>query len=200
VRQVVNELRGEKVDIVEWRDDTRAFISEALSPARVKEVRLDEEERIAAVVVPDHQLSLAIGKEGQNARLAARLTGYKIDIRSESQDLGLEIDEETGLPVTEEAPPAEQAEAAASAETVESVEAAEVAEDDADVEDEPDVVESSDEAVATADEVVSDEEPVAEETEDEPTVSSEVVPDTEEQLQEDDDEVDALAGDQDPAV
>ena len=103
VRQVVNELRGEKVDIVEWREDTRAFISEALSPARVKEVRLDEEEMVATVIVPDHQLSLAIGKEGQNARLAARLTGYKIDIRSESQDLGLEIDEETGLPVQPEA-------------------------------------------------------------------------------------------------
>jgi N utilization substance protein A len=94
VRQVVNELRGEKVDIVEWREDTRAFISEALSPARVKEVRIDEEERAATVIVPDHQLSLAIGKEGQNARLAARLTGYKIDIRSESQDLGLDIEEE----------------------------------------------------------------------------------------------------------
>jgi N utilization substance protein A len=78
VRQVVNELRGEKVDIVEWRDDPRAFISEALSPARVKEVRIDEEENVATVIVPDHQLSLAIGKEGQNARLAARLTGYKI--------------------------------------------------------------------------------------------------------------------------
>jgi N utilization substance protein A len=99
VRQVVNELRGEKVDIVEWREDTRAFISEALSPARVKEVRLDEDEKVATVIVPDHQLSLAIGKEGQNARLAARLTGYKIDIRSESQDLGLEVDEETGLPI-----------------------------------------------------------------------------------------------------
>ena len=99
VRQVVNELRGEKVDIVEWREDTRAFISEALSPARVKEVRLDEEERVATVIVPDHQLSLAIGKEGQNARLAARLTGYKIDIRSESQDLGLEVDDETGMPM-----------------------------------------------------------------------------------------------------
>lgn len=99
VRQVVNELRGEKVDIVEWREDTRAFISEALSPARVKEVRLDEEENVATVIVPDHQLSLAIGKEGQNARLAARLTGYKIDIRSESQDLGLDVDEESDLPV-----------------------------------------------------------------------------------------------------
>jgi N utilization substance protein A len=94
VRQVVNELRGEKVDIVEWRDDTASFIAAALSPARVKEVRLDDEEMVATVVVPDHQLSLAIGKEGQNARLAARLSGYKIDIRSESQDLGLDVEEE----------------------------------------------------------------------------------------------------------
>jgi N utilization substance protein A len=93
VRQVVNELRGEKVDIVEWRADTQGFIAEALSPARVKDVRLDEEERTAEVVVPDHQLSLAIGKEGQNARLAARLSGYRIDIRSESQDLGLDIED-----------------------------------------------------------------------------------------------------------
>ena len=100
VRQVVNELRGEKVDIVEWRDDTAGFIAEALSPARVKEVRLDEDERTAEVVVPDHQLSLAIGKEGQNARLAARLSGYRIDIRSESQDLGLDLEDEA----EEEAP------------------------------------------------------------------------------------------------
>ena len=88
VRQVVNELRGEKVDIVEWRDDTRQFIAEALSPAKVRQVILDEESRQAVVVVPDHQLSLAIGKEGQNARLAARLSGYRIDIRSESEQSG----------------------------------------------------------------------------------------------------------------
>ena len=104
VRQVVNELRGEKVDIVEWRDDAPAFIAEALSPARVKEVRINEEESEAVVIVPDHQLSLAIGKEGQNARLAARLTGYRIDIRSESQDLGLDVetdDAETSDETTE---------------------------------------------------------------------------------------------------
>ena len=97
VRQVVQELRGEKVDIVEWREQTEAFVAEALSPARVKEVRLDEEEKIATVIVPDHQLSLAIGKEGQNARLSARLTGYKIDIKSESEDLGLLSDEDEEL-------------------------------------------------------------------------------------------------------
>jgi N utilization substance protein A len=89
VRQVVNELRGEKVDIVEWREESAQFIAEALSPAKVREVRLDPETMTAAVIVPDHQLSLAIGKEGQNARLAARLTGYRIDIQSESQDAGL---------------------------------------------------------------------------------------------------------------
>jgi N utilization substance protein A len=105
VRQVVNELRGEKVDIVEWREDTAAFAAEALSPARVKEVRLDNDEMVATVIVPDHQLSLAIGKEGQNARLAARLTGYKIDIRSESEDLGLlpTDEEDAALAAAEEA-------------------------------------------------------------------------------------------------
>ncbi|MDQ3781655.1 MAG: transcription termination factor NusA [Actinomycetota bacterium] len=100
VRQVVNELRGEKVDIVEWRPQAAAFLAEALSPARVKEVRLDDELRVATVIVPDHQLSLAIGKEGQNARLAARLTGYKVDIRSESQDLGLIADDAEDRPGT----------------------------------------------------------------------------------------------------
>jgi len=94
VRQVVNELKGEKVDIVEWNPDTKAFIAEALSPARVQEVRLDDDEETAIVVVPDHQLSLAIGKEGQNARLAARLSGYRIDIRSESQELGLDVEDD----------------------------------------------------------------------------------------------------------
>ena len=94
VRQVVNELRGEKVDVVEWRENTQQFIAEALSPARVKEVRLDDETMEATVIVPDFQLSLAIGKEGQNARLAARLTGYRIDIRSESEDLGLLAEDE----------------------------------------------------------------------------------------------------------
>jgi N utilization substance protein A len=96
VRQVVNELRGEKVDIVEWRDDVRQFIAEALSPAKVRQVVLDEETRQATVVVPDHQLSLAIGKEGQNARLAARLSGYRVDIRSETEQAGGPPGEEGG--------------------------------------------------------------------------------------------------------
>jgi transcription termination/antitermination protein NusA len=85
VRMVVNELRGEKIDIVSWSEDPTQFVAEALSPAKVKSVQIDEQERTAHVVVPDYQLSLAIGKEGQNARLAARLTGWRIDIVSESQ-------------------------------------------------------------------------------------------------------------------
>ena len=84
VRQVVNELRSEKVDVVQYRDDMPQFIAEALGPAKVKEVRIDEETMTAEVIVSEHQLSLAIGKEGQNARLAARLSGYKIDIRSDA--------------------------------------------------------------------------------------------------------------------
>lgn len=86
VRMVVNELRGEKVDIIAWSDQAEEFVANALSPSKVKEVRTDPESQTAVVVVPDFQLSLAIGKEGQNARLAARLTGWRIDIKSESQD------------------------------------------------------------------------------------------------------------------
>jgi N utilization substance protein A len=85
VRMVVNELRGEKIDIVPFTENTQDFIMKALSPAKVKEVRLDEETGTAEVIVPDYQLSLAIGKEGQNARLAARLTGWRVDIKSETQ-------------------------------------------------------------------------------------------------------------------
>ena len=85
VRMVVNELQGEKIDIVPFSDDNREFVMKALSPAKVKEVNIDPETGTAEVIVPDYQLSLAIGKEGQNARLAARLTGWRIDIRSETQ-------------------------------------------------------------------------------------------------------------------
>jgi N utilization substance protein A len=85
VRLVVNELRGEKIDVVQWVDDPGRFVANALAPAKVKEVRVDPETSTAQVIVPDYQLSLAIGKEGQNARLAAKLTGYRIDIRSETQ-------------------------------------------------------------------------------------------------------------------
>ena len=85
VRQVVTELRGEKIDIVPFSEDLQDYVMKALSPAKVKEVRIIEETGTAEVIVPDFQLSLAIGKEGQNARLAARLTGWRVDIKSESQ-------------------------------------------------------------------------------------------------------------------
>ncbi len=85
VRQVVTELHGEKVDIVPYTDNAADFVMKALAPAKVKEVRIHEDTGIAEVIVPDFQLSLAIGKEGQNARLAARLTGWRVDIKSESQ-------------------------------------------------------------------------------------------------------------------
>jgi len=89
---VTTELRGEKVDIVPFSDDPAEFVSRALQPAKVKEVLLDEERGRATVIVHDYQLSLAIGKEGQNARLAARLTGWHIDIKSESEAAAEEAD------------------------------------------------------------------------------------------------------------
>jgi N utilization substance protein A len=85
VNSIVEELRGEKIDIVNWDDNPGNLIQNALSPAKIVAVFADPDEKTAKVVVPDYQLSLAIGKEGQNARLAARLTGYKIDIKSETQ-------------------------------------------------------------------------------------------------------------------
>jgi transcription termination/antitermination protein NusA len=84
VRMVVSELRGEKIDIIQYNEEPARFVAKALSPARVREVLVDDEARQATVIVPDDQLSLAIGKEGMNARLAARLTGWRIDIKSES--------------------------------------------------------------------------------------------------------------------
>jgi N utilization substance protein A len=85
VRMVVSELRGEKIDIIPYNDEPARFVAKALSPARVREVLVDDEARQATVIVPDDQLSLAIGREGQNARLAARLTGWRIDIKSETE-------------------------------------------------------------------------------------------------------------------
>lgn len=85
VQTVVDELKGEKIDIVEWSDDPVVFVANALSPSKVLEVIVNEEEKATTVIVPDYQLSLAIGKRGQNARLAAKLTGWKIDIKSESE-------------------------------------------------------------------------------------------------------------------
>ena len=85
VQAVVDELAGEKIDIVKWSDDPATYIANSLNPAKVISVAVNEAEKISRVVVPDYQLSLAIGKEGQNARLAAKLTGWKIDIKSETQ-------------------------------------------------------------------------------------------------------------------
>ncbi|WP_273125592.1 transcription termination factor NusA [Metabacillus sp. HB246100] len=84
VQTIVNELKGEKIDIVRWSQDPVEFVANALSPSKVAEVLVNEEEKSTTVIVPDYQLSLAIGKRGQNARLAAKLTGWKIDIKSES--------------------------------------------------------------------------------------------------------------------
>ena len=102
VRMVVSELRGEKIDIIPYNEEPARFVAKALSPARVREVVVDDEARQATVIVPDDQLALAIGREGQNARLAARLTGWRIDIRSESEfateapDGTMSADEEVG--------------------------------------------------------------------------------------------------------
>ena len=85
VRMVVSELRGERIDIIPYHDDPARFVAKALSPARVREVIVDDEDRSATIIVPDDQLSLAIGKEGQNARLASKLTGWRIDIKSQSE-------------------------------------------------------------------------------------------------------------------
>ena len=85
VEKVVSELRNEKIDIIKWSPDPAEFVANALNPAHVVSVFISDEEKICRVVVPDMQLSLAIGKEGQNARLAAKLTGWKIDIKSQSQ-------------------------------------------------------------------------------------------------------------------
>ncbi|MGE7089854.1 transcription termination factor NusA [Lysinibacillus sp. NPDC048646] len=91
VQTIVNELNGEKIDIVEWSEDPVVFVANALSPSKVLDVQVNEEEKSTTVVVPDYQLSLAIGKRGQNARLAAKLTGWKIDIKSETdaRELGI---------------------------------------------------------------------------------------------------------------
>ena len=109
VRMVVEELRNERVDVIQWNDNPATYVANALSPAKVSHVSIDEDNHYATVVVPDDQLSLAIGKEGQNARLAARLTGWHIDIKSASFagapsaaenmliDEDDELDDETGL-------------------------------------------------------------------------------------------------------
>ena len=99
VRMVVSELRGEKIDIIPFNEEPARFVAKALSPARVREVLVDDDAKQATVIVPDDQLSLAIGKDGLNARLAARLTGWRVDIRSETEF----AEEEAEMPFEEEA-------------------------------------------------------------------------------------------------
>ena len=94
VNAIVDELHGEKIDIIVWDEDPAVLIENSLSPAKVVSVTVDTDNKMAKVIVPDYQLSLAIGREGQNARLAAKLTGYKIDIKSESQASGISSNEE----------------------------------------------------------------------------------------------------------
>ena len=153
VRNIVDELFGEKIDITTWDDDPKILIRNVLSPAKVEDVLIDEEEKAATVIVPDYQLSLAIGKEGQNVRLAARLCGWKIDIKSHSQYFGDEEEEyydddeyyddeyveeeyEESEEVTEEAEEAEEAEAE-EAEAAEDAEEAEEAEETEETEEAP---------------------------------------------------------------
>jgi N utilization substance protein A len=119
VRNVVTELRGEKIDVVPWSDNPSELVANALQPAKVKEVITDPATQTAQVVVPDYQLSLAIGKEGQNARLAARLTGWRIDIKSETQ---------AAAPAPAEAPAPEAEPVVEPAATVETPEPAETVE------------------------------------------------------------------------
>ena len=121
VNVIVNELGGEKIDVINWSEDPREFIAAALSPSKVLEVKLNEAEQSAKIVVPDHQLSLAIGKEGQNARLSAKLTGWRIDIKSETQarETNFLADEE---PVAEEAEVVEAAEEMDALEAIDAIE------------------------------------------------------------------------------
>ena len=103
MNNIVEELKGEKVDIVKWSEDPAAYIAAALSPADVVSVDVHEEGKGCRVVVPDDQLSLAIGKEGQNARLAAKLTGWKIDIKPESAPAEDEVEDEEDVVIEDEA-------------------------------------------------------------------------------------------------
>jgi transcription termination/antitermination protein NusA len=130
LQSIINELNGEKIDVVEWHHDPKVFVANALSPAQVINIEIDEEKRTATVIVPDKQLSLAIGKEGQNARLAARLTGWRIDIKSVSateaeraviQEPEVEAEEEAVAAGIEESEPLAEV-AVEEAEVEESVE------------------------------------------------------------------------------
>ena len=167
VQAVVAELGGEKIDVIPWSDDPDVFVANALSPAQVVAVEIDEDERIASVTVPERMLSLAIGREGQNARLAAKLTGWRIDIRSET---GTAPEDEEGVPATVMAEPGEPdaddapaAEPAAEAE--EAAEPAPEAEEAAEPAPDADAAETTDETAEepveapAADETKTDEEP-----------------------------------------
>jgi N utilization substance protein A len=191
VRQVVNELRGEKVDIVEWREDPKQFIAEALSPARVRQVILEEDAEgnpVARVIVPDFQLSLAIGKEGQNARLAAKLSGYKVDIKSETEHAGGILEDgaspgEATATATTEAPVGDAA-PVADVEAVPPTEAPD-ASAEAPAEEAPAAEESAPEAEASAeatvdsDEVAEAEEPGTEDADTDESESDDLVDDEE---------------------
>ena len=126
IQNIVSELNGEKIDVVMWDDDVAVFIANALSPAHIMSVGLDEEEQVATVIVPDKQLSLAIGKEGQNARLAAKLSGWRIDIKSASLAEAEKL--EAAKQAKKEAAATVEAEAELPAAEVPAAEAEEVAE------------------------------------------------------------------------
>lgn len=133
VQNIVDELFGEKIDIITWSDDPQVLISNVLSPAKVERVMVDEEEKSATVIVPDYQLSLAIGKEGQNVRLAAKLCGWKIDIKSHTQYFDSpqeEPEEDEILEAEQEEELQEMAETADEAEYTESAEEPEFFEDE----------------------------------------------------------------------
>ena len=161
VQNVVDELFNEKIDIITWSDDPAELISNVLSPATVEEVLIDEEEKMAMVVVPDHQLSLAIGKSGQNVRLAAKLCGWKIDIKSHTQFEEMEAElaayeeyEDDYEEADEEAAEAVEAEAAEEAEEVDEAEDADEADDAEETEEaeEAEEAEDAEEEVEDADE------------------------------------------------
>lgn len=179
VRQVVGELKGEKIDVVEWSDDLPRFVANALAPAKVNRVVIDEESQTALAIVPDYQLSLAIGKEGQNARLAARLTGLRIDIKSETQAA-----EEAASPTPEasaapqDAPPTDEPPREERAEVPEDVpsslaegvaeqveEAAEEVEEPEDEAGEPEATEAEEPAVEEPEGDATEAEPAVEEPE-----------------------------------
>ena len=162
VQAVVAELGGEKIDVIEWSEDASTFVAKALSPAQVIEVRIDEEHRIANVVVPERMLSLAIGREGQNARLAAKLTGWRIDIRS---DVSVAEAAKAEAALAAEAP----AQAEASAETEAPVEVAALGAAEPAAETEPEAPAKPKRRKAAA-------KPVATESAVEPTAITEQVP------------------------